>query len=381
MENQYIVRDIDPPFAVDQEISSDEYEADFREICEIVKDHYSLGELKGIDLNSLNQRYQAEVSKAVKIKEYYQAVCSYFASLKNLHTNLLYKPYYIPATAEWRNNHLYVVLNLSQYPLKGGDRILSIDGMDVQVWRDSIMEYVTSSTDRARRLRTAKWVFQNPIDSVQQLCLSRHDSVFNVTVRLDRKIQNQINITPEEGHSKQREEKQVEKNISRIEIIQLKDFKDNSTEKFKKDHQSKKESPVLVINLSNNPGGLGKNAERIVSLFLKQPYQGTHQLINPVKEPYSGKLYVMITHNTRSSAELLASILKESGVAVLVGEETAGDFGTYRETFKTSYGTCFSLGIGIPSLTMNGNPTEGVGVKPDYTIDEQEDECIPKNNH
>lgn len=223
-----------------------------------VKDHYSLGELKGIDLNSLNQRYQVEVSKAVKIKEYYQAVCSYFASLKNLHTNLLYKPYSIPATAEWRNNHLYVVLNLSQYPLKGGDRILSIDGMDVQVWRDSIMEYVTSSTDRARRLRTAKWVFQNPIDSVQQLCLSRHDSVFNVTVRLDRKIQNQINITPEEGHSKQREEKQVEKNISRIEIIQLKDFKDNSTEKFIKDYQSKKESPVLVINLSNNPGGLGK---------------------------------------------------------------------------------------------------------------------------
>lgn len=44
-----------------------------------VKDHYSLGELKGIDLNSLNQRYQVEVSKAVKIKEYYQAVCSYFA--------------------------------------------------------------------------------------------------------------------------------------------------------------------------------------------------------------------------------------------------------------------------------------------------------------
>lgn len=94
--------------------------------------------------------------------------------------------------------------------------------------------------------------------------------MFNVTVRLDRKIQNQINITPEEGHSKQREEKQVEKNISRIEIIQLKDFKDNSTEKFIKDYQSKKESPVLVINLG------------IVILFLQFELTGRLSLIVPI---------------------------------------------------------------------------------------------------
>lgn len=60
----------------------------------------------------------------------------------------------------------------------------------------------------------------------------------------------------------------------------------------------------------------------------------------------------------------------------MVGEETAGDFGTHCETFQTSRGTCFSLGVGVPLLTANGNLTEGVGVKPHYTITEQDDKSI-----
>ena len=81
----------------------------------------------------------------------------------------------------------------------------------------------------------------------------------------------------------------------------------------------------------------------------------------------------MIGQNTCSAAEHLASILKESGSAVLVGEETTGDFGTTPLTFCTSHDTYFSLGFGKPKTTFKGEPREGKAVEPHYRIKESVD--------
>lgn len=78
----------------------------------------------------------------------------------------------------------------------------------------------------------------------------------------------------------------------------------------------------------------------------------------------------MIGQNTFSAAEHLAIILKESGSAVLVGEETTGDFGVTPLTFRTSHDTYFSLGYGEPKTTFKGNPREGIAVEPHYRIKE-----------
>ena len=109
--------------------------------------------------------------------------------------------------------------------------------------------------------------------------------------------------------------------------------------------------------------------EKIAALLLKQPYQA-ETLITPTEDSFKGKLYVMIGQNTFSAAEYLASILKESGSAVLVGEETNGDFGVRPLTFCTSHDTYFSLGYGKPKTTFNGNPREGKAVEPHYRIKE-----------
>lgn len=371
---QHRVDDVKLPFVVDQKIVPDEYVDDFREICTIVQQHYSLAQLKGIDLDCLNQTYLEKVSKATRNKEYYQLVSKYFASLKNFHTTLLYNPYYILARAQWRKGHLYVTGNVSNYPLQKGDRILSINGMNVQVWQDSIIKYVPASTDRARQLSTANFVFHNPIDSVQQLCVSRCDSVFHVTVYLSRNKEKAIK-SGSKNHQKPKEIKQAKEQNKKIKMLQLMDFSDSSTSKFLTDYEKYKDCRCLIIDLSCNRGGFGRNAEKIASLFLKQPYQGK-RLIKPVSTPFQGNLYVLVTHETCSAAEYLACILQESGTATLVGEETAGDFGTYCETFQTSHGTCFTLGIGIPPLTVNGNRTEGTGVKPHHSITIRMDEPI-----
>lgn len=124
-----------------------------------------------------------------------------------------------------------------------------------------------------------------------------------------------------------------------------------------------------MLSLLNNSGGLVRNMEKIAALFLKQPYQAEN-LITPTEDSFKGKLYVMIGQNTFSAAEYLASILKESGSAVLVGEETTGDFGVTPLTFRTSHNTYFSLGYGKPKNTFKGNLREGKAVEPHYRIKE-----------
>ena len=115
-------------------------------------------------------------------REYFLAVQQYFSELKNSHTNLIYKKYSTMADAEWRRDSLYISINLTEYPLKKGDRILSVDGTDALSWRNSMKNYVISSTEKGRIIHTADYVFSSCIDTIRNLCLCRGDSVFNVKV-------------------------------------------------------------------------------------------------------------------------------------------------------------------------------------------------------
>ena len=152
-------------------------------------------------------------------------------------------------------------------------------------------------------------------------------------------------------------------------LLSLSGFTDEDTEEFILKYNKVKNCQCIILNLLNNFGGLVKNMEKIAALFVKQPYQA-ESLITPSDNSFKGKLYVMTGPNTFSAAEHLASILKESGSAVLVGKETADDFGTTPLTFCTSHGTYFCIGFGKPKKTFKGQPREGKGVKPHIRIKE-----------
>ena len=132
----------------------------------------------------------------------------------------------------------------------------------------------------------------------------------------------------------------------------------------------------------NNTGGLKINAERIASLLIKKPYKlNNWKEITPDSLAFKGKLYVMIGPSTSSAAEYLTNILKETGSAILVGDDTGGDFGTAPLKFRTSHNTYFTVGTGIPRRTPAGNPTEGKGVSPDIKIIEKADLPNFKNTY
>lgn len=358
-------------FVIDQDIEPDEYMDDFREIYDIVEKHYSLAEYKGISLKSLRDKYLVMVNDAKNIREYFLAVQQYFSELKNSHTYLIYKEYSIMANAEWRGDSLYVSANLTKLPFKKEDRILSVDGIGALSWRDSMKNYITGSTEKGILIHTADYVFSSCIDTVRNLCLCRGDSVFNVKVKLSR---NGMEHISEHNKKIRSAETKSIMNLPKdkkeyFTLLSLSGFTDEETEEFILKYNKVKNYQCIILNLLNNPGGLVRNMEKIAALLLKQPYRA-ETLITPSENSFKGKLYVMIGQNTFSAAEYLASILKESRSAVLVGEETTGDFCVTPLTFRTSHDTYFSLGYGKPKTTFKGNPREGKAVEPHYRIKE-----------
>lgn len=358
-------------FVSEQDIEPDEYMDDFEEICDIVEKHYSLADYKGISLKSLRDKYSVKVMNTKDNREYFLAIQQYFSELRNSHTCLRYSKYTTMADAEWRCDSLYVSANLTGLSFKKGDRILSVDGIDVVSWRDSMKNYVTGSTEKGRYVHTEDYVFSSYIDTVRNLCLCRDDSVFNVTVELSRDGMQHISkhnkdIRNAETKSIMNSPKDKKEYLT---LLSLSGFTDEDTEEFILKYNKVKNCQCIILNLLNNFGGLVKNMEKIAALFVKQPYQA-ESLITPSDNSFKGKLYVMTGPNTFSAAEHLASILKESGSAVLVGKETAGDFGTTPLTFCTSHGTYFCIGFGKPKKTFKGQPREGKGVKPHIRIKE-----------
>lgn len=365
-------------FVSEQDIEPDEYMDDFEEICDIVEKHYSLADYKGISLKSLRDKYSVKVMNAKDNREYFLTIQQYFSELKNSHTCLRYSKYTTMADAEWRCDSLYVSANLTGLSFKKGDRILSVDGIDVVSWRDSMKNYVTGSTEKGRYVHTEDYVFSSYIDTVRNLCLCRGDSVFNVTVELNRDGMQYISkhnkdIRNAETKSIMNSPKGKKEYLT---LLSLSGFTDEETEEFILKYNKVKNYPCIILSLLNNPGGLVRNMEKIAALLLKQSYQA-ETLITPSEDSFKGRLYVMIGQNTCSAAEHLASILKESGSAVLVGEETTGDFGTTPLTFCTSHDTYFSLGFGKPKTTFKGEPREGKAVEPHYRI--KENAALSKN--
>lgn len=358
-------------FVSEQDIEPDEYMEDFYEICDIVESYYILAEHKGISLKHLRDKYSAMVNDAKDNREYFLVIQQYFSELKNSHTSLIYNKYTTMADAEWRHDSLYVSINLTEYPLKKGDRILSVDGIDALSWRDSMKNFVTGSTEKGRIIHTADYVFSSYIDTVRNLCLCRDDSVFNVKVELSR--EGMQHISKHNKETRESENKRImdspKDKKEYFTLLSLSGFTDEDTEEFILKYNKVKNCQCIILNLLNNSGGLVRNMEKIAALLLKQPYQAK-TLINPNEDSFKGRLYVMIGQNTFSAAEYLASILKESGSAVLVGEETNGDFGVTPLTFRTSHDTYFSLGYGKPKTTFKGNPREGKGVEPQLRIKE-----------
>lgn len=91
----------------------------------------------------------------------------------------------------------------------------------------------------------------------------------------------------------------------------------------------------------------------------------------PVQQRFIGNVYVLTSHMTFSSASALASLLKESGIAKTVGEETGGMSISYGNIIKQQLPISgITLVVSFARLHLTGSDENNIhGVLPDFPVD------------
>ena len=130
-----------------------------------------------------------------------------------------------------------------------------------------------------------------------------------------------------------------------------------------------------IIDVRDNPGGYLKSAKEIVSIFTKNGEKIYSVSTQNKKIDYydnddiqiKGSVIVLINKQTASSAEVLASSLKDNGYATIVGEKSYGK-GKIQHMYSLSNGSTIKYTSSL-WYTPNGNCIDGIGINADYYIE------------
>lgn len=136
---------------------------------------------------------------------------------------------------------------------------------------------------------------------------------------------------------------------------------------------------TLVIDLRGNGGGLVDTLNAMVSCFFeravivateKNRKKETTYTARPKREPYTGRLIVLVDSESASAAEIFARVVQIEKRGTVIGDRTAGAVMTGR-IFGHSIGTEYQQVLYATMITVgdvrmsDGSSLEKVGVVPD----------------
>lgn len=164
----------------------------------------------------------------------------------------------------------------------------------------------------------------------------------------------------------------------KIGYIKIKSFSNNAYEQFfeKLRELENKKIDSLIIDLRNNGGGYLSSATELAELFLSKgkiiytldKKSGKEVIKDKSDEKRDYTVAILIDGGTASAAEVLASSLKDNREnTILIGTQSFGK-GTVQSTKRLSDGSMLKYTI-AKWLRPNGECVEGVGLKPDYVIE------------
>ena len=166
------------------------------------------------------------------------------------------------------------------------------------------------------------------------------------------------------------EEKMLENNIG---YMQISIFSKNLTEQVKESLKSLKEQGMekLIIDLRNNTGGYLDSAEGTASLFLKkgskiyslEDKKKTEDYFDKTENYETMPIAIIVNNNTASAAEILATALKDSYNATIIGEKSFGK-GKVQQTYDLSDGSKAKY-TSAKWLRPNGECIDTIGITPD----------------
>ena len=345
-------------------VEEDQFQDDFLEIAEIVKENYSLYESKHINIDSLCKSYAQRIKEVSTSKEYGELLQEFFASLKVGHSFVYLKKYSAGIVPVLINDSVFINKPnklLTEAGLMDKDRVITVEGESVVEWMNKNEKYVSASTSRNRRLFTAVDIFNSLSDTVRNITVCR--GIDTIKIKLPLLSSDKLpSTTIVETSSKRLNDS--------IGYIAINTMMDGVLESFISDFNKVHNLPNLIIDVRNNEGGNSGNGRELCRYFIHhdQPHCIDNQIMSPMDNAYQGKIILLTSPMTFSAAESFVIDMKESGDVILVGEPTAGDTGNHPQTFSTSNGISFRIPTAAPSVSPKGFPLEGVGIAPDYII-------------
>lgn len=345
-------------------VEDDQFQDDFLEIAEIVKDNYSLYESKHINIDSLCKSYAQRIKEVSTSKEYGELLQEFFASLKVGHSFVYLKKYSAGMVPVLINDSVFINKPnkfLTEAGLMDKDRVITVEGEPVVEWMNRNEKYVSASTSRNRRLFTAVDIFNSLSDTVRNITICR--GVDTIKIELPLLSSDKLpSTTIVETSSKRLNDS--------IGYIAINTMMDGVLESFISDFNKVSNLPNLIIDVRNNEGGNSGNGRELCRYFIHhdQPHCIDNKIMSPMDNAYQGKVILLTSPMTFSAAESFVIDMKESGDVILIGEPTAGDTGNHPQTFSTSNGISFRIPTAAPSVSPKGFPLEGVGIAPDYII-------------
>lgn len=167
-----------------------------------------------------------------------------------------------------------------------------------------------------------------------------------------------------------------------IGYLKLNSFTATAMPEFCKTIHQMNDSPAIILDLRDNPGGLIAMTASIMGLVESKPVKFGRLFRDmpsasfmsedvalesyPQAQPYAGRIVVLINGSSASSSEILSSGLQETGRALIVGEQSAGEVMS-SIVYKLPTPAFFQIAIS-DFETAGGFRLEGKGVTPDIKV-------------
>lgn len=237
----------------------------------------------------------------------------------------------------------------SKAGLKTGDMILAIDGEDVQ----------------GKSLSDVSKLIKGDVGTSVSLLIKRGEDQFDVSV-----LREKVDITSVTSDT-------YTIDHHKIGYIKIDIFASNTQKQFKKVLESLEKDGIdsLIIDVRDNSGGYLTVVSEMASMFLDKSkiiYQlDTKGVKEPIysltKEKRTYPIAVLINKGSASASEILASALKESYGAFVVGVPSYGK-GTVQKSFTLETGSTIKYTT-QKWLTPDGNWIHEKGVLPTIEVE------------
>lgn len=254
-----------------------------------------------------------------------------------------------------KDNLLTIIAPLPDSPsekagLRAGDKIIKIDGQSTN----------DMSTDKAVELIRGK----------------KDTQVILTIFREGEEQTREISITRDVIHLDSLKFEFKEDNLAHVKINT---FSEDTTREFRKfaSEALAKNSPGIILDLRNNPGGLvdkcveiaGFLMERNSTVVIEENYRGVRQELKTTGGSSLSHLpiVVLINEGSASASEILAGALRDNRGITLIGKKSFGK-GSVQEYLTLPEGTSTKITI-AKWLTPNGDYIMEKGITPEIEID------------